>query len=156
MAAEPPPVIPTPGAAPRAAPRAKPVPSQSQSARGPSAATPASRRPPRDAAAGTLQAASAALDAERQALESERDRFAAEAAALEAEQRSIEAAQAATQASAGAPPDPEDLAALRRREAAFNARLEVARRTERALARRTDALNSRIVEYNARLLRDRT
>jgi DnaJ-like protein len=108
-------------------------------------------RPARPAAregdAASLRAVSADLDAERDAIEVDRDRLAAEAAELEAERRRIDAAETV----AAAAIEPEQLAALSRRKAAHDARLEAARRAERSIQRRVDALNAKIVAYNDRI-----
>ena len=95
----------------------------------------------------SLGAFGAEIDAEKSSLETARARLAEEARRLEAERREIEAAQTAI----GERGDPAELASLRARQAAYNERVGLARRTERALQRRTDALNARILAYNARV-----
>ena len=109
------------------------------------------KQPARAGEAHSLGAVSAAIDAERVALEADRSRFTAEAAELESERQRIDAAATAL----GAGGDPARIAALRRRQAAFNARLEAARRTEKGLQRRTHDLNARIVAYNGRVRSER-
>ncbi len=91
---------------------------------------------------------STALDAERDALEADRNRLTAEAADLRAERRRMDSAEAAL----GAGSDPEQVGSFRRQEAAYDARLEAARRTETALQRRARDLNAKIMAYNNRLL----
>jgi hypothetical protein len=107
----------------------------------------APRPPTRERETASPRAASAQLDAERDALEADQRRFAAEVAELEAERGRIDAAEAAL-ASAS---DVERYASLTPRKAAYNARVEMARRTEKNLQRRVRDLNAEITAYNDRV-----
>lgn len=107
----------------------------------------APRPPTRERETASLHATSAELDAERDALEADQRRFAAEAAALAAESGRIDAEEA-TLASKS---DVERYAALTPRKAAYNARVEMARRTEKTLQRRVRDLNTKITAYNDRV-----
>jgi DnaJ-like protein len=128
--------------------RSAPVRRRTREPQAQSIAPPRSPRPAaRDTDPAALRAASADLDAERDAIEVDRNRLAAEAAELEAERRRIDAAETV----AAAAIEPEQLAALSRRKAAYNAHLEAARRAERSIQRRVDELNARIVSYNDRI-----
>jgi hypothetical protein len=129
-----------PPAAVAAAPAAPPAPSRPSPQQG---ARPAAR----EHKPASLGAASADLDAERELLEADQKRFAAKAAELAAERGSIEAAEAALASSS----DVEQVASLAPRKAAYNARLQAARRTEKALQQRVHDLNARITAYNERV-----
>jgi hypothetical protein len=155
-----------PVVAPAAAPAptaTAPSPAPPPRAPAPAAAAPRPSAPPRPAAkqaprprtreraTAALGGTSGELDAERAALEADQRRFAAEAAELAAESERIDAAEAAL----GSASDVERLAALGPRKAAYNARVEVARRKEKELQRRVRELNAKITAYNERVRAER-
>jgi DnaJ-like protein len=129
-----PPSAPAPARPPRSAPAR-------------TSAQQAPRPPTRARETASPRAASAEIDADRDALEADQRRFAAEAAELEAESRRIDAEEAALASKS----DVERYAALIPRKAAYNARVELARRKEKALQRRVRDLNAQITAYNDRV-----
>lgn len=133
-AAPTPPSAPVPARPPRSAP-ARPSAQQ------------APRPPTRERETASARGRTGDIDAERAALEADQKRFAAEVAELEAERGRIDAEEAAL-ASA---PDVERYASLTPRRAAYNARVEMARRTEKALQRRVRDLNAEITAHNDRV-----
>ncbi|HEX8909762.1 MAG TPA: hypothetical protein VF805_11205, partial [Anaeromyxobacteraceae bacterium] len=129
-----PPSAPVPARPPRSAP-ARPTAQQ------------AARPPTRDRETAPPRGTTGDLDTERAALEADQRRFDAEVAELEAERGRIDAEEAAL-ASA---PDVARYASLTPRKAAYNARVEMARKTEKSLKRRVRDLNAQITAHNDRV-----